>query len=215
MKLLLLCSIGFLISCSPLGLDSENSDTALEELRFDSDAVGEATLLESEYRRLSGQPLSGIHSAVHFRLTAHWAFDQSVVKIHSHTSGFDYHDGIEITLRREDQDLFILLSTPQRTEIEIEKFEDFFSNGELQSVALEIQNGIRDGMRLLIWKEDMTPQSARPQTRDFYSVTNADVDSKGRVFSSPGRGIFFGFEIRGVPSIRLRRHHPHVLEMGF
>jgi hypothetical protein len=156
--------------------------------------------------------LRGLASSEHFVLEGLFLSEQGKVGLYSHFNGFRWRDGVWIGFRRDGAHLNLQLGVPGYAVRESELPAEFLRPDGRFKVRIEVHNGGVEGVRVLVWKYDVSRQGEVEAPRPFISESNADYDSliEGRVFAQHGRGVRWGLEFEGVRPLQVYREAPYV-----
>ena len=140
-----------------------------------------------------------------YALKAEFFHESSRLILHSHFSDFKKQDGVQIIFLREATDLSIKVSTPNYKEKSLYKEEGFFTNNRELYFYVEVQNGIKDFVRVKIWNRYLNPTGHLKKVASFISDQNLLADSFSKRFYSKGQGLLWGMELDKIRLIEAVR----------
>lgn len=197
----------------------QSSEPTLNQFTFlaDHEVIEGSTATQTTHplirtRLIFRDRLTGINSAEHYRLELRFPQDGSHTILQSHFSSFSKRDGVELKLARSGLDLKAFISSPDRTEFALGTYPNLFVHSDLHRFRVEVHDGVANGVRLIAWVEDASPEAPRRIGLESITIETAwlDSDEKGFFSSTHGRGIRWGLETQGVLVKAAHREAPFV-----
>lgn len=155
--------------------------------------------------------LKGLRSSEHYVIDADFLKTGSYFILHSHFNGFEWRDGVEVKLAREDDRHFtVTITAPDQPGRSADLTLDRLLPDQRGRWRIEVRNADPAGVRVLIWADSITRQGVGFSPRDQLVSANADFDTQKEkwYFSSHGRGAQWGLELSGVLIQSVHRESP-------
>ena len=156
-------------------------------------------------RLLFQKPLFGLNSTELYTLRANFFHTNSQLILHSHFHGFKKGNGIKVFFIRKGNSLLVEAATSNYNKRNLYREESFFSGNQELYVYVEVQNGIKDSIRIKIWNHWLNPTGYLKKTNAFISNQNLLADSLKQPFYSKGKGILWGLELRTIHLLEILR----------
>lgn len=190
--------------CNPSAPISTPEDIALYSRIDTRQSQNEALWLFQDW-------LGGLRSKENYVIEGSFLSEEGFWTVHSHFNGFAPRDGVQITARRNKDDLIFHIQTPQFAELTYKMDAPFQSARGDFRYRIEVHNGTADGARVLIWKDWLSLQGEVNNRRVPIQSGNAEYDSRrgGGFFWSSGRGARWGLEFQNAQITRVSREAPY------
>ena len=179
------CSPSLLYKAEPLILDKKTLFTAEES----------PNTLKGSGRILFDVPLFGLHSKELYFIKARFFNEDSFLTLHSHFTGFDKQDGIQISFVRDKNRLIINALTPHYPAQPLYVKDNYFSKNQILEVRVQIQNGIKNFIHIKIWNLYINPTGYLKINESTLTKQNLMANSSDLIFYSKGQGMLWGMEL--------------------
>lgn len=208
-----LISLSLILSaCAPLREESGPEKIEAYEVSLDQNLSALEDGLTGKGKIKFTSPLLGINSRENYSIRFRFLNQKdSRLVLHSHSSGFEFEDGVQLELYPESDTLMLRISTPgfpSQTPIELMPVE----TGQEVSLKIEVHDGVSSGVRVIIWNDRVSYQGEvlRKQDRIFLGNHIFDSFEENLNFFSHGRGMFWGLELAQTYLLAAQRQLAYV-----
>ena len=181
------CSPNLLHKAEPLILDKKNLHPTEDK-----------STLKGTGRIVFDVPLFDLNSTELYFIKARFFNEHSSLILHSHFTGFDKQDGIQVSFVREEGRLIIKALTPGHPARRLYMKEDYFSQNQMLEIRVQLQNGIKDLVHIKIWDLYINPTGYLKTNMTTLTKQNLIADSRELIFYSRGRGMLWGMELNKI-----------------
>lgn len=162
---------------------------------------------------ISENNLGAVLSEEYYQIKAHFPSSDTHLNLFSHFSGFQWEDGVKLSLKRQGDALLIKISAPSYPEKILFQQEDYFSSSNEVDLTIAVENGTNYGFRVRVWENFINKNGILKEPREFLSDENLLADSllEQMSFYSKGQGLKWGIKSFRVNLIKGERVSPRLL----
>lgn len=161
---------------------------------------------------LFDEPLRGTDSREHYLIEGERISPEGSIKLHSHFNGFEFRDGVQISLNFSGNRVLATVSSPGEVLRPLGEMPlDDEAHGHFR-FRIEVHDGGKNYLSVFVWNDYVMNRKGELSPKGKLSDQNADLSSQqqGLSFSQNGRGARWGLEIEGVRLKRVTREAPWI-----
>lgn len=196
-RILFALSVLILCSCSPLEEKEAKGPIDAYEVSLDRNLHAQSESVSGRGKIKFTSPLLSVNSKENYSIQFRFLNTKSSrLILHSHFSGFEYDDGVQIELYPEGGYIKLKISTPGYPAYDAIDLMSY-DPGQEVSLKIEIHDGVSSGVRVIIWNDRLSYQGEILKTQERIFLGNHLFDSyEERIsFFSHGRGMFWGVDL--------------------
>ena len=193
----------FLIcNCSPISKNNLKytilDNTAVQVLENEK-------ILSGTGRILFNQPLFELYSTELYFIKTEFINENSSFVLHSHFTGFENQDGLQIFFERNQEHLIIKASTPNYPPQLLYENKTYFIKNNALAIYIQVTNGTEYFVDIKVWDIYSNPSGYLRTKISSLSDKNLIASSNSTTFYSRGQGILWGVALNKVHIIQIQR----------